>query len=123
MRLIAPVFLSIALLAGCATAEESRKMNQVSLGMTKQQVIEVLGPPVSTSAKSGVEYLNYRFAEPGRRAAAAGAALQGLPHADPTTPYYVRLVEGRVESYGRLGDFDSTKTPETKSTIDLNIKK
>lgn len=113
MRLIAPVFLLIALLAGCATAE-SRKMNQVSLGMTKQQVIEVLGPPVSTSAKSGVEYLNYRFLE---------VDAVERRHADPTTPYYVRLVEGRVESYGRLGDFDSTKTPETKSTIDLNIKK
>ena len=122
MRLIAPVFLSIALLAGCATAE-SRKMNQVSLGMTKQQVIEVLGPPLSTSAKSGVEYLNYRFAEPGRRADALSDAMKGLPRTDPTTPYYVRLIEGRVESYGRLGDFDSTKTPETKSTIDLNIKK
>jgi hypothetical protein len=26
-----------------------------------------------------------------------------------TTPYYVRLINGKVESYGRTGDFDSTK--------------
>lgn len=26
-------------------------------------------------------------------------------------PYYVRLINGRVESYGRTGDFNSTKDP------------
>lgn len=107
--LIVRVLLSIVLLAGCATAH---KMNQISIGMTKQQVIEALGQPVSTSAKPGIEYLNYRFSETN------DPRLYGY-----TTPYFVRIVDGKVESYGRLGDFDSTKVPETKSTIDLNIKK
>ena len=54
-----------------------------------------------TSAKSGLNIsitglLQNRAA--GQPAASADS-LQGLPHADPTTPYYVRLVEGRVESY------------------------
>jgi len=95
--------------AGCATAH---KINKVSLGMTKQEVIYALGRPVSTSAKEGVEYLNYKFSESGDE------AFWGV-----TRSYFVRIVNGEVESYGRLGDFDSTKTPETKSTIDLNIKK
>ena len=107
--LVTPVLMAIALLAGCATAH---KMNQIAIGMTKQQVIEVLGPPVSTSAKSGVEYLNYSFSETDDQ------AFYGV-----TSPYFVRIVDGKVESYGRLGDFDSTKAPETKSTIDLNINK
>lgn len=107
--LIVPVILAIVLLAGCATAH---KMNQVSLGMTKQQVVQALGPPISTSAKPGVEYLNYRFSE-----------TDIDERQNVTTPYFIRIVDGKVESYGRLGDFDSTKTPETKSTIDLNIKK
>ena len=81
-------------------------MNSVSVGMTKQQVIEVLGPPVSTSAKQGVEYLNYRFSE------TSDHAFEGV-----TTPYFVRIIGGKVDAYGRLGDFDSTR-----STIDLNVK-
>ena len=91
------------LLIGCAT---SHKMNSVSLGMTKQQVIGILGPPVSTSATQGVEYLNYRFSE------TPDHAYYGV-----TTPYFVRLVEGQVEAYGRRGDFEPTR-----STIDLNVK-
>jgi hypothetical protein len=95
------------LLVGCATAH---KMNSISLGMTKQQVIQTLGRPVSTSAHSGVEYLNYRFAETG------DDDFYGI-----YKPYYVRIVDGKVESYGRLGDFDSTKVPETKTTLDVNV--
>lgn len=96
------------LLIGCAT---SHKMNSVSVGMTKRQVMEALGPPVSTSATQGVEYLNYRFSE------TSDHAFYGV-----TTPYFVRIIDGKVDAYGRLGDFDSTKPRETKSTIDLNVK-
>ena len=32
---------------------------------------------------------------------------------------YIRIIDGCVESYGRLGDFDSTKVPET--TLNLKI--
>lgn len=99
-------FILTTLLVGCAT---SHKMNEISLGMTKQQVIEKLGPPVSTSAAPGVEYLNYRFSETGDH------AYYGI-----STPYFVRIVGGKVDAYGRRGDFD---VPETKSTIDLNIRK
>ena len=108
-RLLFAMVVAAILTAGCATAH---KMNSVSIGMTKQEVISVLGPPTSISAKEGVEYLNYRFSETGL------AASYGI-----TSPYFVRIINGKVESYGRLGDFDSTKAPETKSTIDLNIKK
>jgi len=77
--------------------------------MTKQQVIATLGTPVSTSATTGVEYLNYRFSETDDH------AFNGI-----TTPYYVRIVDGKVVAYGRSDDF---KVPETKSTVDVNIKK
>jgi outer membrane protein assembly factor BamE (lipoprotein component of BamABCDE complex) len=96
--------MAAMLATGCATAN---KMNSVSIGMTKQEVIGVLGPPTSTSAKEGLEYLNYLFSDDGLK----------------DSPYFVRVINGKVDSYGRLGDFDSTKTSETKSTIDLNIKK
>ena len=106
-RLLVSIFSIAIAVAGCATAQ---KINSVSIGMTKQEVMTALGPPASTSAKDGVEYLNYRFSE------TDDEAFYGI-----TRPYFVRIINGKVDSYGRLGDFDSTKTPETKSTIDLNI--
>lgn len=106
MRNIFWLLLILLTLVGCAT---SHKINNISLGMTKQQVIGTLGTPVSTSATAGVEYLNYRFSETDDH------AFHGV-----TTPYYVQIVDGKVIAYGRSGDF---KVPETKSTVDVNIKK
>ena len=98
----------MSLLLGCATAY---RMTNVSLGMSKDEVIKKIGKPVSVSAQGGTEYLHYRFSETG------DDDFHGI-----TTPYYVRLVDGKVESYGCMGDFDSAKPTETKSIIDLNIK-
>lgn len=105
-KIFLTAFLGI-FLAGCATAH---KINSINLGMPKQEVIKNLGRPVSTSAHNGIEYLNYRFSE------TDDEAFIGV-----TTPYYVRIVDGKVSSYGRMGDFDSTKVPETKTTVDLNV--
>ncbi len=89
--------------------------------MTKQEVIEVMGNPVSTSATGNIEYLNYSLSDTDDQ------AMWGI-----TNPYYVRIVNGRVDSYGRLGDFDSTQKPtirvetdekiETKSDIEVKDK-
>jgi hypothetical protein len=84
---IVMVILSVAFLFGCAGS--SKKMNLLSLGMTKQQVIEAIGDPTSTSAKRNTEYLNYRLTEDGFY----------------SDSYYVRLLDGKVESYGRAGSF------------------
>ena len=96
------VFIAVGLLlvSGCADAN---KINKVQLGMTKPEVIKVMGQPFSTSAIKGREYLNYQLWDTDYN------AQSGLP-----TNYYVRFVNGQVESYGRTGDFDSTKTPEIK---------
>jgi hypothetical protein len=103
------ITLVIALLFfGCATA---RKINQINVGMTKEEVIAVMGPPVSTSAKEGVEYLNYKLSE------TDDDAFMGW-----TTPYYVRIRDGKVDAFGRHGDFDSTKTPTIRIEKDETIK-
>jgi hypothetical protein len=98
------------ILIGCATS--SKRMNDLSVGMTKAEVIKTLGQPESTSANSGVEYMVYNLSI---RIARPGEALAPIPITDK---YFVRLVGGKVESYGRLGDFDSTKDP----TLNLNIR-
>ena len=106
MKKLFYVIIAGVILAGCAT---SHKMNNVSLGMTKAEVIKVLGTPTSTSANAGMEYLMYDLYTNFNN------AFDGL-----SNNYFVRIIDGKVEAYGELGDFDSTKAPE--ETINLNIK-
>ena len=91
-------------LIGCAT---SQNMNKISLGMSKPEVVRALGEPGSTSANQSVEYLIYVFDEEGT---------------GWSTRYFVKLTDGHVVSYGRVGDFDSTKPFESKHEIDVNVK-
>ena len=72
--------------------------------MKEQEVRAILGKPTSKSANGKVEYLNYSLFE-------SVWDRKG-------TPYFVRMVEGRVDAFGRTGDFDSTKDP----TLNINIK-
>lgn len=101
------LLISLILLTGCATAS---KMNRVSVGMTKQEVIRAVGNPNSTSAHGGTEYMAYKF-----------WASDSDYFSNNETNYYVRLINGKVDSYGRQGDFDSTKDPS--QTINLNMNR
>ncbi len=105
----AVVLLSF-LLMGCTGT--TANLNKVSIGMTKTEVTKVIGRPDSVSAQGNVEYLIYYWATPKQ----IFADENSLPE------YFVRLVNGKVESYGKKGDFDTTIVPESKQTIDLNIK-
>ena len=108
MKLLGLLLSIVFLLAGCATAN---KISNVQMGMTKQDVIRVMGPPVSTSATGKTEYLNYSLSETDDQ------AFYGI-----TKPYYVRIINGRVDSFGRLGDFDSTQKPTVRIETKENIK-
>lgn len=108
MRHLAVVIFTASLLAGCATAG---KISTVQLGMTKDDVIKVMGKPTSVSAQGSSEYLNYALSE------TDDDAFRGW-----TKPYYVRLINGKVESYGRTGDFNSTKTPTVRLESDQTIR-
>lgn len=108
MRKIHLIVLSV-LLASCAGAP---KMNQLSVGMTKPEVIAAMErQPDSTSAQGGVEYLSYNL----------WRDFWDRRPGDYSDRFFVRLINGKVESYGRVGDFNSTRIPETKQSIDLNI--
>ena len=82
------ILLSVVFLIGCAGS--AKKMNQLNLGMTKQEVIEAIGEPTSTSAKRNAEYLNYHLSTGGFY----------------TNTYYVRLLDGKVDAFGQAGDFN-----------------
>ena len=72
-------------LAGCATS--SSKLNEVHIGMPKSEVIGLLGQPDAMSAQANIEYLTYYLSND------LSAREQ---------PYMVRLVDARVESFGRF---------------------
>src|SRR3989344_4688381 len=107
-KAFAAAIAAVFFVSACATAH---KISQVRIGMTKEEVIAVMGPPTSTSAQGTREYLNYALSETDDH------AFAGI-----TTPYYVRLINSKVESYGRAGDFDSTKTPTVRLESDQTIK-
>lgn len=81
--ILVPAALSI--LAGCAA-----KTNDIRIGMTREEVVAVMGTPASTSEMGREAYLKYRL------------------YADWIFPerYYVRLTDGKVDAYGRVGDFN-----------------
>lgn len=98
------ITLLVVLFAGCAPTNFD-KLNRVSIGMTKQEVIRVAGNPDSISANKERVFLIYHLREELRLVA-------------PRVPYFVLLEGGQVTEYGKVGDFSSTKIPEAI----LNIK-
>lgn len=108
MRLLAVI--ALACLAACA-APMSKKLNSLSLGMTKAEAIAVMGTPKSTRAADGVEYLTYRL---------SSSFLD--TNGSDTSDYFVKIVSGRVAAYGEKGDFDSTKDPTLSVKADVTTR-
>lgn len=116
MRTVLPLLLAITLLApGCMTP--TSRLNRISVGMTKEEVTNAIGQPVSTAAQGGAEVFRYHLSTPEQVMWTGGY-----------NEHFVRFVGGRVESYGRMGDFDSTKNPtvevktDSKVSSDSNVK-
>ena len=75
----------LGLIVGCVST--AAKLDRVEDGMTKAQVVALLGAPDSTRARGRVEYLTYYFkadSEVGEQ------------------PYMVRLLNQRVDTVGRF---------------------
>jgi hypothetical protein len=79
------VGLAALLFLNCAS-----NLNHVQLGMTKDQVIQAVGAPSSTSAMGDTLYLKYQLCSDWIF----------------TDRYYVRLINDRVDAFGRVGDFN-----------------
>ena len=73
-------------LAGCTTIQSS-KLNGVRIGMPKAEVMGLLGEPDAMSAQANIEYLTYYMSN------------DSSAH---EMPYMVRLVDAKVESFGRF---------------------
>jgi hypothetical protein len=75
----------VALLTGCAS--HAVKINRVENGMTRDQVIALLGRPDGTRLRGNSEYLTYYLV---------------LDQTAGEQPYLVRLVDGEVDRVGRF---------------------
>lgn len=98
--------LSLFLL-GCASTEQ---FNKIQIGMTKSEVIQIVGSPRNVSAEGSVEYMTYMISETGSDA-----------YYGRETPFFVRLVNGKVEAYGKKGDFNSTQQVPIRIQSEENI--
>ena len=102
------IFVLINFVLGGCAAPMATRMSRVSVGMTKAQVMAAIGEPSSVAAERGCEYLNYRL-----------ATSFGDFDGSDTSDYYVRIVNGRVDSYGHRGDFRTTELPQTRTQIEI----
>ena len=82
MRRFLTALAAAALLAGCAPW---LPVQNISIGMTKAEVLQQLGKPTDVAGSANVEYFWYN------------------PPNRFWQRYYVRMVNGKVESYGPLG--------------------
>ena len=95
---LVPLAVVLLFLSGCVTS--SNKLQEVEIGMSKQEVFEVLGSPKSVSARAdGSEFLRYQLS--GRR---AGLYPNDAQFADG---YTVQLKNNKVVAYGRDDEFEA----------------
>lgn len=110
-----------------ACADTASRLNEMSVGMTKSDVTELLGEPQTTTGMNGTEYMTYelRDAPDAVTQAACGvagiytfglaAAMDDCQYSDEL--YYIRLVDGEVDAYGQRDQVASNNGKEILSEI------
>lgn len=120
------VIFAVLLFSSCANT--AKNLNSISVGMTKPDVITVMGDPEESRASDGKDYLIYRLrkAPSGGAQAACGVggyATLGLTYLLDSCKfsnddYFVQFANGKVDAYGRLGDFNTLEKAD--QTIKIN---
>ena len=98
--------IAAVVLVGCASTK-NLNISTVSIGMDKQEVVSLQGEPFRVAAMDGSEYFIYRGFE----------KELFKPNGFMVYEAFIRFKNGKVDAYGRLDDFDSTRHK------DLLIKK
>lgn len=85
----------VCLQAGCVYmfSANAHTMDRLKVGMTREEAITAVGQPVSTGADRTSETLYYRLSE-----------TRDDAYHRITTTFFVKLVDGRVDSFGRIVD-------------------
>ena len=93
--------IAAVLLVGC-TLTKSYNLSSISIGMDKQAIVSLHGEPFRVAAMDGSEYFIYRGFD------------KELFKSNGFMVYeaFIRFKDGKVDAYGRLDDFDSTRHKE-----------
>ena len=99
--------LSVLLLAGCVVLPSKRvSFNDIKIGMPRDEAVKILGKPHRASAKDNVESLYYNES-------ALYIGVFGIGKVkEKNRQYELRLVDGKVESFGKLGEHFGEAKPE-----------
>lgn len=108
-----------------ACAGRQSRMDDISMGMKKSEVIDVLGSPDMQASKNGVEYLGYTLN--GRSATGTVFCTIGtLVFTLGIATYFcfeghndnvVQLYNGAVTGYGPINEFKENKAIKEEITI------
>ena len=109
MKSLIGIAIVSVLLSGCFA--NAGRTSGVHYGMSKQEVVAVMGAPVSVSTHGSSQYLSYSVCDTDNQ------TLNGIMR-----PYVVRLIDGRVESYGTTGDVDNPQTPTGRHESEQIVK-
>jgi len=93
--------IAAVVLVGCALTK-SFNLSAVSIGMDKQAVVSLHGEPFRVAAIDGSEYFIYRGFD----------KELFKPNGFMVYEAFIRFKDGKVDAYGRLDDFDSTRHKE-----------
>ena len=95
------ITIATVVLVGCASTK-SLNISTVSIGMDKKEVVSLQGEPFRVAAMDGSEYFIYR-----------GFDKEIFkPNGFMVYEAFIRFKDGKVDAYGRLDDFDSTRHKE-----------
>ncbi|MDG1890319.1 MAG: hypothetical protein P8L18_03320 [Verrucomicrobiota bacterium] len=95
------IAIAAVLLVGC-TSTKNLNFSNLSIGMSKQQVIDLKGEPFRLAVMDGLTYFIYR-----------GFDKELLkPNGFGVYEAFVRFSDGKVDAFGRLRDFDNTRHKE-----------
>ena len=101
-------------LIACAAPKAEPDLTLISVGMTKDEVTSKIGKPTRVAVQNGLEIFEYEAYDEANR------PFVGLVKSNYRY-LFVRFLSGKVESFGRKGDFDSTKNPASELKIDQKI--
>jgi hypothetical protein len=102
-----PVMLATLMGAGCA--EPKFSLDRVSVGMTEDQVVGLLGKPTATEQQGGMKDLDYETYDQDK--------WFGVGRKENIQQFYVRLVDGRVASSGKKDGKGATWTPLPRAEV------
>jgi outer membrane protein assembly factor BamE (lipoprotein component of BamABCDE complex) len=104
--------VALILVAGCATTFRPWMLSEIEEGMTRGQVVKILGEPDRVEARDGSEFLYYSYSEDyspplsedSGQAYDANRELrkQQLKRNLREYKYSVKLVDGKVQTYTEI---------------------